>query len=487
MRNSRIVVCSCSLALALIGAGCRTENDVIVDYRVNIQNGNYASAIQEPEERSTEGGGSELLWDLLTARAADLARDDEKALAFYDAADKIMTYNRSTSIFSQATEEAYAMMLNDKYFPYDGGGQDMIFTCLYKGILYAQKGEESSARTEFNRSGDYQQSWLEDRGKDIAAANERLDKESKAYTEAKSEGHSSTKSEGQSKVAVSNAMKDGTLRSLIKEEFFGYDIFTSGVLDKLKPEDYENPYALHVVGVWRWLNGDGGLNGLKEAARIRPENKFAKKDYVDCSKKRKPKNQVWVYVEDGICPIRESWRIDLPLILIPYLGKYVKYAGLSLPRLLEGPQAYSDWHANGTLLQELANVDALVKIEYDVYMRGAIRREITRTIVDVGIQVALGVVAENVSDWKTKTALIASQYAVAAYSAIRRGADTRSWISLPKRVYYARIARPEDGILRLSAGGGMEKSEIPVPEGNSIVFIRKPTVAAPISYRILSR
>ena len=241
-----------------------------------------------------------------------------------------------------------------------------------------------------------------------------------------------------------------------------------------------------MCGVFRRLSGDGDERGFfRDAASLRPGNSFARGDLEACEAGAKPHDLVWVYVEDGLGPIREKWRIDLPLVLIPYAGKYVKYAGLALPRLMERPAAARAWSVGGVQMEVIADVDALAKIEYDVYMRGALAREITRTVVDVGVQAALGIAADNVSDWKTKTALIASQYAVAGYSALRRGADTRSWPTLPKTVYLARVQRPADGVLRVTADGiDVVKAEI--PEGCYMVFVRKPSAGAVPSVKVVS-
>ena len=473
------------LAVAALCAmsGCRTVNDMLVDYRANISSGNYAAAAVEPAEQAAEGGGDRLMWRLMAASAYDLAGETDKALGEFDVAEDIMIENDNTSVFGQTADAAYAMMLNDKYFPYDGGGQDRIFTCLYKAIGYGTRGDFAAARTELNRAAQHQENWLWERRKDLAAADERLAKEAAEYSKEKGEGHG--KDEGQSNVAVQNAMKDGSFGNTVKEAF-GFDIFTSGVLDQLKPADYQNPYVSHVCGVFRWLNGDGDGRGyLKDVLSLRPDNTVVSSDLAACDGGVKPSNQVWIYVEDGLCPEREAWRIDLPLVLIPYAGKYVKYAGLSLPRLLERPAAASSWTVGGERMQPLANVDALAKVEYDVYMRGALKREITRTVIDVGVQVALGVAADNTKDWKVQTALIASQCAVAVYSAARRGADTRCWPTLPKTVYVSHVTRPSDGRLSIRADGG-NAVEVVLPEGNSMVFVRKPSAAAVPSVKVLT-
>lgn len=476
MKSERVI----AAALVAAVAGCRTVDDVICDYRTNIAEGNYLAAAKEPAELSLEDGGDRLMWKLYSATAYDLAGETNLAIAEFDTAEDIMIGNDKASVFSQTVDTANAMLLNDKYFPYDGGGQDRIFTCLYKALAYAAKGDFTAARTELNRAAQHQENWLWERRKMISEADERLQKDSGSYTKE----NGAEANDGQSSIAVQNAVKDGSFRQTVKE-VFGVDIFSSSSLDDLKPADYQNPYLAHVCGVFRWLAGDGGGRSyLKDANSLRPANSFVKGDLEACSAGGKPAGNVWVYVEDGLAPRREKWRIDLPFELIPYARQYVKYTGIALPRLMEMPAAADGWTAGDVAMEELASVESLMKIEYDVYMRGAVKREITRTVVDAGIQAALGIAAAN-SSGSARYALIASQYAVAAYSAARRGADTRAWVSLPKRVFLARVARPADGTVKISASCG-NVAEVVVPEGNSMVFVRKPGPNAAASVKVVA-
>ncbi len=119
-----------------------------------------------------------------------------------------------------------------------------------------------------------------------------------------------------------------------------------------------------------------------------------------------------------------------------------------------------------------------MKMEFDVYFRGALAREITRTVVKAGVQVALGVVAENCRDNYTRIALKASQVAAAAWAASVTQADLRCWTGLPKKVYAMRVNRPADGRIAIS-GAGAPVAELTLPEGNSLVFVRKPSAQAP--------
>jgi hypothetical protein len=223
---------------------------------------------------------------------------------------------------------------------------------------------------------------------------------------------------------------------------------------------------------------------MKDLVEFQPENPLFTKDYADIQKGVKPKNQVWVYVEDGLCPKREEWRLDLPVILIPYANRYVLYAGMALPVLCERDPAAVNWSvgADGRMLamSHIANVDKLIRTEYDVYMRGALAREITRTIVKVASQVALGIAADNTSDNYAKLGLRIAQMGVATWALTTTAADLRSWTSLPKNVYAQRVDAPTNGILNISAG--FQNFSVNIPQGkNVMVFIRKTsTTSAPI-------
>jgi hypothetical protein len=247
--------------------------------------------------------------------------------------------------------------------------------------------------------------------------------------------------------------------------------------------DWMNLYVHHVTGVFRWITGGAsdGRNFMKDLVEFQPENPLFAKDYADIQKGVTPKNQVWVYVEDGLCPKREEWRLDLPVVLIPYANRYVLYAGMALPVLRERDPAAANWSvgSNGQMLSmsHVANVDKLIRTEYDVYMRGALAREITRTITKIATQVALGIAADNTSDDYTRLGLRVAQIGAATWAATTTAADIRSWTALPKNVYAQRVESPADGVLNVSAG--LQNFTVNVPQGkNVMVFIRKTSNAS---------
>ena len=469
--------CCREMALAALAcacaAGCRTTKDVLNDYEAALSTGQYAAPVQETSELAAKEDGSRLLWQLLAGGALFMADEREQALAMFDAAEDAMHANDATSVFAQGGEGALAMMTNDRAFAYDGGGQDRIFTCLYKAIDYMASGRPSAARTELNRAGQHQENWLWERRKDVVAAADRMRADADAY--AKKNNAPNAERESQ----VAGVLRDASFRSQVKEKC-GFDPAVSGDIDALAPKDYMNVYAAHVAGVFRWLNGDGGRNHLKDVATLCADNPVAARDFAEIERGGRPANQVWIYVEDGLCPCREEWRLDLPLGLLPFVGRYVIYAGMALPYQRARAHGAVNWSVaaggRNVPMAQLANVDALLKTEYDVYMRGALTREITRTIVKVGTQVALGVTAENVSDQKTYWALKASQVGVATWAATTTAADLRSWTALPKTVKVARVDRPADGRLEVVADG--QRIQLDVPPGNTMVFLRKPGPSA---------
>ena len=472
MKFKPIAIAALACACA---AGCRTTEDVLRDYEKNLSVGNYGGSTEELLELADKKDGSELLWRLMGASTLHFMNGQEAAaIAHFDKAEKVLQKNDQKSVFAQGGEGALAMMTNDRVFSYDGGGLDRTFTCVYRGIDFLCTGSRDNARVEFNRAAEYQRTWLEARRKDIDAAAQKLEADATAYQRSKNTQAVDTSS------FVSRAMADSAFGAEIYAKT-KFDPATSGNLNALARSDYINAYAAHVGGVFRWINGDNDLNDIRLAVSVKPGNTLLARDAFECGNGVKPSNQVWIWVEDGLCPTREEWRFDLYAGLIPYNHFYGMYAGMALPVLRERAYGATVWNAvaggQAVPFSEIENVDHLTRTEYNVYMRGALSREITRTLVRVGVQAALIAVAENASDWRTQTALRATQLGVAAWAASCTAADIRSWTALPKRVMAVRLDRPADGVVQVVAGG--QTIPVTVPPGNSLVFIRKPAPSAP--------
>lgn len=465
-----------SLVLAVC-VGCRTTEEVLHDYEANATVGNYAALPGEVAALADENDGTRLLWNLMAGSGYYLMADGANARARFDRAEDAFQENDRESVFAKGGRGTLAMMTNDRIFPYDGGGQDRVFTCLYKAIDYMCAGDAAAARTELNRSAQHQENWLWERRKDVDAAQAKMEADASAYADSQK-----AKPIGDRNQQVGGVLSDASFVAQVREKC-AFDPAASGDLSKLAPADYMNAYAEHVCGVFRWLNGDDARGYLKDVAGLVPGNPTAVRDFADMERGVKPADQVWVWVEDGLCPCREEWRLDLPLAFMPYAGRYVLYAGMALPYLRERTWAAVNWSVQAgnaaTPMAELSSVDRLVKTEYDVYMRGALVREVTRTVVKVGAQIALGRAADNTSNSNHATCLRLAQAFVAAWAAGTTAADLRSWTALPKSVKAVRVDRPADGRILVVADG--QAVPLQLPPGNSMVFVRKPgPQAAPV-------
>ena len=477
---------SCGATLVVVVAvfaGCRTNKDILNDYEKAMVAGDYSTPVAEIEEKADGGGVDELMWRLHAGGLRYLLNDFQAATMQFDKAEDIFIRNDQTSVFKQGVDGAFAMLSNDRAFPYSGGGEDRIFTCFYKAVDYARNGQTDAARTELNRAAQHQDNWLWERKKEIEDAAERLKEDSDAYAKEKGGAESANGADAsKSEKAVADAFANEGFSAQIKEKC-GFDSATDGNVDTLARKDWLNRYVQHATGVFRLVSGDGASETFfRELAEIDPGNTLVQSDLAHARGGGKPQDCVWVFVEDGLGPVREEWRLDLPTVIIPYLNRYVLYAGMALPYLRYRNAACSSYALSvggqSYPLVEIQDVDSLMKTEFDVYFRGALVREITRTVVKVGVQVALGVVAENCNDNYTRIALKASQGAAALWAASVTQADLRCWAGLPKKVFAMRVNRPADGRIVIS-GGGAPVAEVTLPEGNSLVFVRKPSAQAP--------
>ena len=468
-------------------SGCRTNKDILNDYEQSMVAGDYTAPVAEIKEKANDGGVDELMWRLHAGGSMYLLNHHDQTIDQFDKAEDAFAEFDANGVFGKVADTSMAIMTNDRALPFAGNGGDRVFTCLYKAIDFAAVGDTVAARAELNRAAQHQDNWLFERRKEIEEAEKKLHEDADTY--AKKEGNSTEGGDADKAAdATAKAMKDGAFGAMIKEKC-GFDPETDGNLDALKRKDWLNIYAEHVTGIFRWLQDeDDAKIYLKEVADIKGDNAMLKQDVGDAQAGARPNNQVWIYIEDGLCPIREEWRLDLPIVLIPYANRFVMYAGMALPYLRYRDYGLPGYQVNADdatqRLELLEDVDRLCKNEYNVYFRGALTREITRTLVKIGVQVGLGVGAEAANDTSVKLGLRIAQASVAAYAAAVTQADLRSWTGLPKKVYAIRINRPSSGKILVSGLSNEPVAEVTVPNGNSMVFIRKPSVVAPAVVKV---
>lgn len=431
-------------------SGCRSTRAILSDYEANVLVGKFAEAASEPAAKADEGGKDALCWQLHAAAAERLAGNSAEAVRRFDIAEDQFVDFDNRSLPGQVADKTASMMTGDYAMPYPGAGQDRIFACLYKAIDFGVMGNSAAVRTELNRALLHQQNWRAERSAEIVAAEERTRSDAQAY--ARSKGMTAPLG-ADADGTVSRAFGDAAFSAAVRANA-GFDAAHDGLVDRLAEDDYANAYLGRVNETFRRYAGDSGPA---------------------------PCDRVAVFVEDGMCPKRAEWRIDLPLVLFPWVGRYVQYAGMALPKLVYRNAAVSAYSVSGggttCPMAEIQDVDRLVKTEFDVFFRGALTREIIRAVARVGAQAALGAVRDNVSDSNTRLALTLVQLGTAAYGFCTTEADVRSWTALPKKAYMLDLPRPADGVVTVNCG--TERVRLAVPEGNTLAFVRKTSSAAP--------
>lgn len=430
--------------------GCRSTDAILTDQEAKISYGRYAEAGVEPAKLADEGGRDAPCWQLHAATAAHLSADADEAIRRFDLAEDGFLDFDARGALTEGAQGAWSLLTSDVAMPYAGSGQDRVFTCLYKALNYGVKGNAAAIRTELNRALQHQENWRAERSAEIAAAAAKMT----ADTQAKAGSSASTAA-----TAPSQALADAGFAERIRSRT-GFDPAVGGQLERLVADDYTNNYLLKFNEIFRRNVGDSGP---------------------------KPANRVTVFVEDGLCPRRREWRLDLPLVLIPGVNRYVQYAGMALPELVLRNAAVTAYSvtAGGSVypMPVVQDVDRLVKTEFDVFFKGALAREITRAVTRVTAQAALGVASQAAYHQHSRDGDAAAvlltlvQLGVAGWSAAETEADLRSWTTLPKSVYMIDVPRPADGIVTVNAG--LEKIQVNVPEGNTMVVVRKASSAAP--------
>ncbi len=482
-------IASCLLlgvcASCFVLTGCRSTNANLLGYELQMKAGRYGGAASMMEREASRGNRDQLLWRLLAGNAYMAAGASESAVSQLDLAEDVFLANDGASAASRGVQGARGMLGNDLSLPYRGYGQDRIFCCLYKALEYSALGNFAATRTELNRAAEHQENWLFERRKALSEAEEQLSRELSEVPEKERVAGLDARQSAQT------VLSDGAFLSTVRTEL-SYD---PGAVDlsRLAAADYANAYLAHFCGVFRWIQGDGGRDYLRDAAGLRPDNPVLKRDFQDADHGLRPRGQVWIYVEDGLCPDRVERRIDLPLGLLPGVGAYAVYAGMAFPLLRENASAavYSvvcqeQRRLPMTLLQD---VDRLIRTEYNVYMKGALPREIARATTKVAAQVALGIAANsNRDNYSAMVAARAAQAAAAAWAISTTAADLRSWTTLPKYVWMQRVDRPADGKLAVLAenNGVQEVLHLDLPQGNTVVWIRKFTPGTTMVAKVIT-
>ncbi|AQQ70653.1 hypothetical protein SMSP2_01009 [Limihaloglobus sulfuriphilus] len=432
-------------------SGCNPTRSNLDKFNSSYTSGNYDDALSKAEKwvkGNETPAKNDVLWALNAGSVKMLLGDYEGSIEWFDRAEEFIGYYDYENVVLNSLGST---LINDTAIPYGGTRYDRIMLNTYKALNFMMLGDFELARVEFNRALERQNRAKDYFSKEINQLREDLSK----YPD-------------------------------YRQYEQNHDIQDS--IDRVYPSlrnfepypDFVNPFTTYLAGLFFVLSGDldKGSFLLKETCGMVPGNPYVCDDFEAAEaayQKGEIKNKVWVFFENGLGPVKDEFRIDLPLFV--FEGSRVYYAGIALPRLVKRPgSAYALTINNGSeeaQTKAVVNMDRVVSTEFEKDFSIILARAVISASFKGAAQYALH------REDSTLAAIMA------IYSAATTTADVRIWSSLPKNIQVARTQAPQNGILTINnpSGSGMR---INIGDcKNAIVYVRIPFAGAEPVYNVI--
>lgn len=433
------------LCLIPFFSGCNASKDSLQQFEKTYVASEYLQCLEFSKNlvsQKEKPSGSDLLWRLHQASCERMVGDYSGSNATFDASEDMLKY---FDLEGNVADILVSTAVNDNALPYRGTSYDAIMVNVYKGLSFMSLGEKSLARVEFNRALDRQRRAKEKYQKDIKKLKENIDKDNSISSDTRK-----------------NA-QDPKLRDKIEQQY-------SNVFEFEAYPDFVNPFATYISALFFAFDGDEtkAIDLLKETYGMAADNKYIAEDLDRLSNATESfNNNVWVIFENGLGPIKEEVRIDLPLILA---ASDIYYAGIALPMLKMRSNALgkitvnSDDESKETLI--VADIGRVVKTEFDKEFNYILTRAIISATTKALLQRELG---RN----SGSSGVLASAMA-AVYTAATTAADVRIWSTLPNEFQVARVSMPRSKIVSLVLAGESKNIELDDCE-NAIIYVKLAT------------
>lgn len=440
-------------------SGCNPAKSHLAAFNCRFEAADYNQAAQLAQNKIKNGktpSGDDLLWTLQLAATERAQLNHQQSVAALDKAEDMLKHYDQQS---ELVDTVGSTVVNDNIVPYKGEEYDGVMVNTYKALDFMAEKNPDLARVELNRALDRQTRAREHFNEEIRKLEAQLAKQK--------QGNSAD---------VNAMIDDPNIATRIAVCYPN--------LDQFQPyPDFVNPFTTYLAALFFNLAGDYEKAGylFKEAYGMVPDNDYVAQDLLltddIISGKAKLENFVWVIFENGLGPIKEEVRIDLPLILAT---SRIYYTGIALPRLVPRNTALSclviHTDAGAYQTKQIADMERVIQTEFKKDFRGILARAIASAVIKAAAQYA---VRDN-DNYGIATALLA------VYNVATTTADVRIWSALPKDFQIARCAIPPDRKLRVAIPGGTS-FEINIPAcKNAIVYIKIINAGATPVYEILT-
>ncbi len=434
------------ISAAVIVGGCNAPRDRLAEFDNLIASQQYESSVCFARKYISDNPSprkNDLLWTLQTAAVQRLMRDHRASIQNFDRSEDMLKYFDEQSKLS---DSAKSTVINENAIPYRGYTYDAIMVNTYKALSFMASGDNDNARVEFNRLLDRQRRAKIEYNQEIKKLQTELDE-----------------NKSQDGYEEKNA-NNPEIERLITEKYPSLTAYEAY-------PDFVNPISTYMAGLFFTLTGDTakGRDLLKETTGMVPDNDYITADFLAADSTAaalgKISGNVWVIFENGMGPVKEEFRIDIPLFVAT---EKILYTGIALPKLRFRNPAYPyiDIVSNTATYRSsvVASMDRVIQTEFDKEFKIILTRAIISATSKAVAQYAIQ--KQNNSGSSLLT------FAMAAYTAATTTADVRMWTMLPKDFQVVAAPLPKDGKLLIKTPAGQTFDINIEPCENAIVYIK---------------
>ncbi len=427
------------------------------------ERGEYARAAEAVVPLLEDRRASEkdrTLYELEAGSVFAAAGDLPRSIEAFAAADERMWPYLDESPEVRISEEAAAILTNQTIITYRGRTYDRIMCCTYQALNHLAAGDLDAAGVMLRRAYEWQRDATEKNAAEIEAL------EKKAEGAAREKGYD-----------TNAAMSDARVRT-------GLDSAYGAIREMQGYADFAVPYSTYLQALQLQLTGRADALAQATVAFRRTAGMLSESDrlyaeldaqFAESAAAGAPlAPSVYVLVEAGSGPWLDEFRLDIPLFI-----RQVPYVGIALPvlKFKEGAAGSFTVRAGGEShgSRVLTDMDRVVGDEFNRRLPAIV----TLTIVSSATKAIATYLAQQAVYEQNPDAAWVVAIAGALYQVGTNSADLRIWLTLPKRVLYARLPAPADGMVEIELEGGQRIGPISVESnGATIVHVRAPSVGA---------
>lgn len=455
---NKLLRCVLILTAAYVFAGCNAPKNHLTKFNELFEAGDFENARAFAEKKLSQKNtprGEDVLWSLQIGAIDRIEKNHAQSTSVFDSCEQMMSHFDAEN--SEIGHAIGAVAVNENIVPYTGKVYDGVMVNTYKGLNFTATGQYDLARVEFNRALDRQR-----RAKELF--NKEIQKQKDAISADKNSEN------------VQKSIDNPDLKQKLEEAY-------PSLYDFSVYPDFVNPFVTYMAGLFFLIDGDysKSVDLLKETAGMTPENTMVLEDLEAVDRVLNGGDpiepMVWVIFENGLGPVKEEFRIDLPLFIAT---SNVRYVGIALPKLAfrQAALPYLEIKAGSTTSKTdiIADMDRVIQTEFEKDFKGVLTRAIISTTTKA--------TAQYVLEQDSNTAWAA--LAVAIYNVMTTAADVRIWTALPKDIQAARLPMPKNGELTLS-GPSLQPIQVEIADCKyAIVYVRMINAANQPSIEVMT-